>query len=465
MSFVRILRSFAPVVAESDSPRLYQALGPVAAMVCVGTYVLTTTVLHGLFREPFHPAGTTNVVGLLGSLVALRLMRRGRALAGTRLLLLTVVCDTVADMMFGPGAFDPVMVFIPNVLVGACLLLGARDALVAGAVYVVAIPLSVPWRAMAAAGYPSEALGGVVMTELACGATLLLVLVSRQTILQLAQRAEALAGRLGVMIDRAPDGIVVIDEAGLVRHVNRAAERCLAPHTITVGAPLAPMLLRFDGQPADVAYLRAAGDQLVRAYVRESGRDLAITGASLELGDGAEAMELILRDVSPRPRESRESRETRGTPPPGAGGTRAPGGEGAGWATGDAPAPADGGPHALVVDDEGAVREIVRRQLQRLGWRVTACAGGAEALDELAHHGDAIDLLVSDVRMPSMDGGELARRARALRPSLPIILMSGDTAGLTHGLVLPGRPWLALPKPFDGDQLREAIEGARGVGA
>ena len=62
--------------------------------------------------------------------------------------------------------------------------------------------------------------------------------------------------------------------------------------------------------------------------------------------------------------------------------------------------------------------------------------------------------------MPSLDGPELSRRVRALVPSLPIVLMSGETAGLTRDLVLTGRPWLFLEKPFDGEQMRDVLESA-----
>ena len=467
MSLLGVLRSFAPVVAESDSPRLYQTLGPVAALVCVVTYALTMVLLHIVLGQTFVPAGASNVLAIAGSLVSLAVMRQGRALLGTRLLLLTVVTDTVADMFLGPTAFDPVMVFIPNVLVGACLLLGARDAMVACLVYMVAIPLSVPWREMAASGYPSGALGGVVMTELACAGALMLVIVSRHTILELAHRAEGLAERLGVMIDRAPDGIVVIDETGIVLHANQAAARTLAPHVVTEGEPLAPLLLRSDGRTADVSYLRGACEQLLRAYVRESGRDLAITGAYLDLGGETRSIELMIRDVSPRRREGREGREGRdssasnGHMEPRATTEGHHDGAPSGAVMSRAATPRQR--RALVVDDEAPVREILSRQLQRLGWSATPCASGHEALRVLEQGGDAIDLVLSDVRMPAMDGGELARRVRALRPSIPIVLMSGDTAGLTRDLVLPGRPWIALPKPFDTDQLARALDLANGA--
>ena len=113
-----------------------------------------------------------------------------------------------------------------------------------------------------------------------------------------------------------------------------------------------------------------------------------------------------------------------------------------------------------MVDDDATVLAIIARQLTRLDWQVTPCASGLEALRQLAAGPDDFDVLLTDVRMPSLDGPELARRVRALLPSLPIILMSGNTAGLTRDLVLPGRPWLFLEKPFEVAQLRDVLESA-----
>jgi CheY-like chemotaxis protein len=78
----------------------------------------------------------------------------------------------------------------------------------------------------------------------------------------------------------------------------------------------------------------------------------------------------------------------------------------------------------LLVDDEAVVRELVERILDDAGYAVLVASGGAAALELLA--GTArIDLLLTDVVMPEMDGLELARRALALRPCLPVLFTSG----------------------------------------
>ena len=95
-------------------------------------------------------------------------------------------------------------------------------------------------------------------------------------------------------------------------------------------------------------------------------------------------------------------------------------------------------PTILVVDDEEMVRVSTARMLERPG----------EALDIL--RGDTpIDLLISDVVMPETYGTDLIRQARALRPGLPALLISGfaDQQNARHDPIPEGVPF--LPKPFD----------------
>jgi two-component system, cell cycle sensor histidine kinase and response regulator CckA len=84
----------------------------------------------------------------------------------------------------------------------------------------------------------------------------------------------------------------------------------------------------------------------------------------------------------------------------------------------------------LLVEDEAALREVTRRILDRNGYQVIAAASGAEALDILAGRLDSIDVLLTDVIMPRMQGKELADRVRILRPAVAVIFMSGYTQGL-----------------------------------
>ncbi len=117
--------------------------------------------------------------------------------------------------------------------------------------------------------------------------------------------------------------------------------------------------------------------------------------------------------------------------------------------------PAVGGP-VLLVEDEPEVRKVIRMQLTALGHPVIEAANGVDALP-LLENVDDIAVLVSDTVMPGGIGGaELARRARTLRPNLPILLITGYARenGATDA-PLPDVP--VLRKPFDQSALADAL--------
>jgi signal transduction histidine kinase len=91
------------------------------------------------------------------------------------------------------------------------------------------------------------------------------------------------------------------------------------------------------------------------------------------------------------------------------------------------PQPVGGSETILLVDDDESVRAVLEMVLQRRGYEVRSIANPREALRWMAE-GGRVDLLLTDVRMPEMNGTELARAATAQRPGLKIILMSGDAA-------------------------------------
>ncbi len=107
----------------------------------------------------------------------------------------------------------------------------------------------------------------------------------------------------------------------------------------------------------------------------------------------------------------------------------------------------------LMVDDDPAIRELVTWLLEADGYRVYVAEDGADALrrlDEIDH----IDIVVSDVNMPVMDGIELSRRLYASLPSLPMLLMSGRQDPDTNRTF--------LPKPFRWDALQDAMRAVIG---
>jgi CheY-like chemotaxis protein len=116
--------------------------------------------------------------------------------------------------------------------------------------------------------------------------------------------------------------------------------------------------------------------------------------------------------------------------------------------------PQDAPPTVLVVDDEAAIREVVAALLEDEGYAVRQAADGHEALAEVAKGG--VDVVLSDVAMPRLDGLSLARQLRSRGRAVPVVLMSA--AAPKHPL--PAVPF--LPKPFAADQLTHVIAGALG---
>ena len=111
----------------------------------------------------------------------------------------------------------------------------------------------------------------------------------------------------------------------------------------------------------------------------------------------------------------------------------------------------------LLVEDEPAVRHMTSRALQDFGFGVVEASGGHQALGVIERSDGAIDLLITDVILPGMDGAELARRATELQPQLSVLFISGytDEEIVRRGLLEAGRPF--LQKPFTPEALVNQI--------
>jgi PAS domain S-box-containing protein len=116
----------------------------------------------------------------------------------------------------------------------------------------------------------------------------------------------------------------------------------------------------------------------------------------------------------------------------------------------------------LVVEDNEHLRSSLVRLLEAQGFRCFQARNGDTALDFLANSTDAIDLMITDVVMPGMDGRALAASARALRPAVKVLLMSGFP---DHPAVKTrsGEPY--LQKPFTSTSLAQAIATAMAASA
>ena len=116
----------------------------------------------------------------------------------------------------------------------------------------------------------------------------------------------------------------------------------------------------------------------------------------------------------------------------------------------------------LLVEDESAVREATKRMLRKFGFTVIEAKHGQDALAVWEKQGDAVDVVLTDVVMPSMGGAELARALRERRPTLRVVFMSGYTQGTLELSSMDEAATRFLPKPFTADQLvgtlRELID-------
>ena len=109
----------------------------------------------------------------------------------------------------------------------------------------------------------------------------------------------------------------------------------------------------------------------------------------------------------------------------------------------------------LVAEDEAAVRESVRRILERAGYTVIEARHGADALLLWRERRDEIALVLTDVVMPEMRGNELASSVRAEAPDAKILYMSGYSSEPARSDVLPGA--VLIEKPFDPETLLRAV--------
>jgi two-component system, cell cycle sensor histidine kinase and response regulator CckA len=106
----------------------------------------------------------------------------------------------------------------------------------------------------------------------------------------------------------------------------------------------------------------------------------------------------------------------------------------------------------LLVEDEPAVRQLFAQALARAGYSVLEARNGQEALKVFDQHGDTIDLLLTDMRMPYMGGAELAHHLRARRLSLKLICISGYPGSMDDDLAAD-----FLSKPFSRDALLNKV--------
>ena len=111
----------------------------------------------------------------------------------------------------------------------------------------------------------------------------------------------------------------------------------------------------------------------------------------------------------------------------------------------------------LVVEDDESVRTMIARLLQSEGYEVLQAEDGREALELIERRSGPVDLVITDVVMPKMNGRELAASLKVQRPKLPVLFISGytDDEMVRRGLIEPNNPFLS--KPFTPEVLAAKV--------
>ncbi len=122
------------------------------------------------------------------------------------------------------------------------------------------------------------------------------------------------------------------------------------------------------------------------------------------------------------------------------------------------------GERLLIIDDEPAIGRVLAEQLERLGYTVTTATDPEEALEVLTEDPTDFDLAITDLQMPRMDGVQLAARLAAVRPSLPVVLITGNRMSVPSAVMRAAGVREVVDKPFQIRELcraiRSALEGA-----
>ncbi len=115
-------------------------------------------------------------------------------------------------------------------------------------------------------------------------------------------------------------------------------------------------------------------------------------------------------------------------------------------------------PSILIVDDELLIRDLLYDFFVGQGWETAIADNGQKALDILENR--RVDLVLTDIRMPGMDGLELTAELRASHPELPVVIMTGFPSVDTAVTALRCRVSDYITKPFNINQLYKVVEAS-----
>jgi CheY-like chemotaxis protein len=117
------------------------------------------------------------------------------------------------------------------------------------------------------------------------------------------------------------------------------------------------------------------------------------------------------------------------------------------------------------VEDEAAVRSMVRRSLEGAGLTVLEAENGRQALELVATHAETPKLVLTDIIMPGLNGRELSEALALTQPGVPVLFMSGYTGDdvLARSLLPPTAPF--IQKPFAPEELVARVRSLLASGA
>jgi len=116
-----------------------------------------------------------------------------------------------------------------------------------------------------------------------------------------------------------------------------------------------------------------------------------------------------------------------------------------------------GSGRVLLVDDEAFVRDVTTRQLTRLGYTVTTCEDGVQALKYYAQHREEVDVVIMDLVMPMLNGVECIAKMKKLNPDVKIIDCTGTNPGIDTSLLMTNKVEEIIRKPFSLSELSQCV--------
>ncbi len=117
----------------------------------------------------------------------------------------------------------------------------------------------------------------------------------------------------------------------------------------------------------------------------------------------------------------------------------------------------------LIIDDDRHMQRACSRVLTKAGHMVTCAETGDAGLQEISSGAGSFDVVLLDQLMPGMSGMDALARIKTIAPNLPVIIITGSVTEETAAEIVKKGASDCLPKPFNPEQLRNAIDKARGV--